>query len=429
MLVLEYIFVAARAVCIGTMLTLGLTYKQKNIKQKTISVFPAMLLLLFIYTVLRVVIKIDIRLSCDIAFPVAICVYGIFCFQDNIRRRLILSFGSSLFTVLCARLCDMAFAVYPGHEYFVHRASNGISWEFAILSVDIYVQLIAHGIFITVWNRILKIRRAAIYNIIIYLIFPLSQFIIVFFLNGKEAYDRLFANPLSVSGMMVGCIADIVFYYTVLNQERKKELRRKLEEVRHLYEIEKAHNDAAEAGREEINKLSNEFNVQLTAIIDNWEQGNSAQADILFERLKNEIAATKEHDYCSNSVVNAVLTEKEKRAREQSVSMEINLAVEQEISVSPVHLCSVFSNMLDNAIRATAEYVGDKFIRVSSGYAGNYFFVSVENSCKKPERKSIRKGHGYGLEILDDIAKQYDGKFNHEWSNDTYTSRIMLTVR
>lgn len=318
---------------------------------------------------------------------------------------------------------------YPGHEDFLYRSSNGISREIVILSIDIYVQLIVHGIFITVWNRLLKVRRAAVYNIIIYLIFPMSQFIIVFFLNGKEAYDRLFSNPLSLFGMLVGCIADIVFYYTVLNQERKKELQTKLEETRRLYEIEKAYNDAVLAGKEKIDKLSCEFNGKLTAIIDNWEQGNNTQADILFERLKTEVAATKEREYCDNSVVNAVLTEKENRAKERFISMEINLVVKQEVSVSPVHLCSVFSNMLDNAICATAEYTGDRVIRVGSGYAGGYFFVSVENSCKKPERKSIRKGHGYGLEILNDIAKQYDGRFNHEWNDDTYISRIMLAVR
>lgn len=429
MLALEYILVILRAACIGTMLTLGLTYKSKYIKQRALSVFSAILFLLVVYVLLRIVIKINVSLSCDIAFTVGICAYGLFCFRDNIGRRLVLSFGSALLTVLCARLCVLAFMAYPGHEDFLYRSSNGISSEIVILSIDIYVQLIVHGIFITVWNRLLKVRGAAVYNIVIYLIFPMSQFIIVFFLNGKEAYDRLFSNPLSLFGMLVGCIADIVFYYTVLNQERKKELQIKLEETRRLYEIEKAYNDAVLAGKEEIDKLSCEFNGKLTAIIDNWEQGNNTQADILFERLKTEVAATKEREYCDNSVVNAVLTEKENRAKERFISMEINLVVEQEISVSPVHLCSVFSNMLDNAIRATAEYTGDRVIRVGSGYAGGYFFVSVENSCKKPERKSIRKGHGYGLEILNDIAKQYDGRFNHGWHDDTYTSRIMLAVR
>lgn len=429
MMMWEYILVIIRSACIGTMMTLGLTYKWKEIRQRALAVFLTAVLFLAAYILLRVGAKRGARLSCDIAFTAAIGIYGIFCFQDSIRRRLFLSFGTALVTALCARICGAMFAGYPGHTDLLDKASKGISEELVILSVDIFFQFIVHGIGIAVWNRLLKIRKVAIYNIVIYLFFPLSQFMIVFFLSGRAAYDRLFANPLSVCGVLIGYIADIVFYYTIINQERKKELQRKLEETRTLYEIEKVHSDLTAAGKEEIDRLSRAFNTQLTAIIDHWEQGDQERADLLFERLKTEVAATKERAYCGNAVVNAVLAEKEKRAKEQSVRMDINLAVEPEIAVSAVHLCSVFSNMLDNAIRATAAYKGERQILVSSGYAGDYFFVSVKNRCGRPERKSIRRGHGYGLEILDDIAKQYDGTFRHQWQNETYTAEIMLLVR
>ncbi|MCM1308682.1 MAG: GHKL domain-containing protein [Butyrivibrio sp.] len=425
--ILEYILAAMKALCITSVMALGLEWKDKRLKIGFIRSISTVTLFTAVYMLFRIGIGIAAWLSNDILFIAGILIYGMICFDGRISQKLIFSAVTAFLASACMHGSNALFFLYKGHTVFLKDGVSALN-NSALLAADINAQLVVIGIFVILWNMLYR-RQKTVKYIGIYLIFPISQFVTVFFLNGEDAYAHLFGKPISIIGLLIGYVADVVLFYMLINHEEKKALKNRLEEMKRLREIEKAHGEAVVSGREEINKLSREFDARLTAIIDKVESGKKNEADILFHRLKTEVAATKECQYCSNAVVNAVLTEKENQARSKSVKTDINLTVDSEIEVSAMHLCSVFSNMLDNAINATAVYCGERFINVNSGYAGDYFFVNVENSCDRPIKKAARKGHGYGLKILEDIARQYDGQFVHGWQNDVYTSRIMLTVR
>lgn len=423
---LEYILIATKSLCIIAMISIGLSGKWKRLTSRLISAFGAVIMLTVLYLFLHKLCGIGYRFSCAAAFTVLTVLYGILCFEDDIKQRLIFLLSVILLSTACTYVSNAVFFIYSGHSDFLQNTGSALG-EIAVIATEINIQLIVIGSFVILWNRLYRHQKTVKY-IAVYLIFPMSQFVTLFFLNGEKAYRHLFGNAVSVIGVLIGYIADIVLYYMLLNQEHKKELKNRLEETKRVQEIEKAHFDAVEAARLEIDRLSRDFDRQLTEIIDSVENGKKEKADIMFNQLKMDVSATRECQYCSNAVVNAVLTDKEKQARLNSINMDINLTVRQEISISAMHLCSVFSNLLDNAIHATAVYDGERTIHINAGYAGDYFFVKVENNCTKPARKSVRKGHGYGLKILDDIARQYDGKFNHSWQEEIYTARIMLTV-
>ncbi len=69
---------------------------------------------------------------------------------------------------------------------------------------------------------------------------------------------------------------------------------------------------------------------------------------------------------------------------------------------------------------------------MKSGIHGDYFILKVKNSCNedcKLESGKIFKSnksepnHGYGIKIIDNIAKKYNGSFQME-----YQDKVMSTV-
>ena len=74
-----------------------------------------------------------------------------------------------------------------------------------------------------------------------------------------------------------------------------------------------------------------------------------------------------------------------------------------------IDICSVFGNLLDNAIRASLQYKTNKDepeIYLTAGAKGDYLIIKCKNSSMKPGDKP--DGTGYGLKILKEIALKYD---------------------
>lgn len=297
-----------------------------------------------------------------------------------------------------------------------------------ILSTGIGFLLIGYGIFIIIWNYIFKIRKIVLY-IWVFIFFPVSQIITIKFLNGKVENNPFFDDFISCVGVLLGYVADLILFYVLLHHHGEKaEIKRRLEEIERVNELEQAHYEAMNRRKKEVDEVKNEFESQLALVYQMIEKGNSSEARTLLEQLKTDIAATKEYEYCENPVINAVLTEKLIQCQEKGIEIKIDVNMKAKSKIEPVHICSIYSNMLDNAINACDSFHGKKYISVHDGIAGDYLNVKVVNSSDKPTRKAHRDGHGYGQKILKDIAEQYQGQFTTGWKNQEYSAVISLLV-
>lgn len=136
--------------------------------------------------------------------------------------------------------------------------------------------------------------------------------------------------------------------------------------------------------------------------------------------------------YCANKIADAILVLKAGACGKAGVDFSFEGAVPDELAVDELELCSVFSNLLDNAMNAASELSDAEnggecpHVSVSSTLRGAYLIVKVANSCASPTnsddiaarkvawcRKDANpvREHGWGLEIVGDICARYEGTF------------------
>lgn len=357
----------------------------------------------------------------DAVIAVIFGVYVIVLFEDKPIKKIILTVIN---TVIIMADCVVMLILDAEGKNVNFDAKDMV----VVLSTEIALLLIAYGIFIVIWNVIFKIRKIVPY-IWVFIFFPISQIITIYFLNGKVEENPFFDDFVSCFGVLLGYLADLILFYVLLQHHGEKaEIKRKLEEIERVNELEQAHYNAINQRKKEVEDVKREFESQLASVYEMIENGDSANAKRLLEQLKIDIAATKEYEYCANPVVNAVLTEKAYICNEKNIEIEVNVSVNAKTKIEPVHICSIFSNMLDNAINACDNFTGRKYISVHNGISGDYLNIKVVNSSDKPTKKVHRDGHGYGQKILKDIAEQYNGQFTTGWKNNEYTAMISLLV-
>ncbi|MGN0620749.1 MAG: sensor histidine kinase [Porcipelethomonas sp.] len=154
-----------------------------------------------------------------------------------------------------------------------------------------------------------------------------------------------------------------------------------------------------------------------------YSMANSGNQQITNESIKflDELKSKNEvlnmPVYSSNPIINAVIYDKNSTAAELNIDFEIHLDIPQDMDIALTDLCSVFSNLIDNAFKA-AEKSNNKKVILTAWSDIGYLFVKTKNYSDNADdllskkKHSLMDEHGYGIEIMKDIAEKYDGEFN-----------------
>ena len=256
------------------------------------------------------------------------------------------------------------------------------------------------------------------------LVFPISQ--VMLFIGNQQALRQF--GFLGYLGIGVGVMADFTLLWILLHDGKRERLEQELKEARHMQEVKAEYNRIFEERQEELLALKKEFSSQLDQVCSSLESGAPERAGAVLGGLASRLEETRPEQYCQNMVVNAVLSEKQKKCHDLGFSMEAELVVPARISIEPLHLCSIFSNLVDNGIAANAAL--DRKLRmlsVKTELRGRYLFIKVINGAEEAYvNRRPEEGHGYGKQILRDIAGKYEGKYETSFEDGIFTAVMML---
>lgn len=161
--------------------------------------------------------------------------------------------------------------------------------------------------------------------------------------------------------------------------------------------------------------------------------------DILLSIGSQRTEYTKNFDEYSefllsgNDIIDYVLAEKKAEADKKNIVMEIQISVlPAVVPIRSGDLCCLLSNAIDNAIESA-----DRHIRIRIASHGEMLIFKIENDCKKiPQFQngklvSLKKDaakHGYGIPIMEEIVKQYQGYITYDFDQSFFRLQILLNL-
>lgn len=253
---------------------------------------------------------------------------------------------------------------------------------------------------------------------LLYLLFPLSQTILVLW-SVLGIQDWMW-----VLGVGLGLCAEMALLYYTVVQEQKDAIADELKEVLHLLELERVYYNSVEERQKELSKIRHNLNDQLSEILLLLNQGEEEDAQRMIRSLVDQIDDTCGKLYSGIPVVDAVLIEKEQESRTAGVNLRAEVQMPPDIKVEPLDLCSIFSNLLDNAIRAAnASGAEEPEVKLTAVTEGDYLFIKTVNPSLELKK---RKRQGHGIPILKNLAGKYEGIYQGIYKNGAYTAVISL---
>lgn len=190
---------------------------------------------------------------------------------------------------------------------------------------------------------------------------------------------------------------------------------------------------------ENVRKLRHDMNNHLANIRSLIDSGEIASAAELLDKTAENVNHIQTESLSTgNSFVDAILLSKTSLCRKKSIDFTYSTQPLTDVSIDAVDLSSLLSNLLDNAIES-AVYTSSPFVRLTIVKYNAYYMVCVENSYKGKEfikesagalisTKIDKALHGFGTQIISDIAQKYGGGYSWEAQENKFVSTVLIKI-
>ncbi len=323
---------------------------------------------------------------------------------------------------------------------FTLTGAMGIQNETIFTLVMNFMMIVLLSLLLTVVANYID-NFSKIYDKKIYLAFiliPVTQFgfisLSISLMNSigiiADSYKGISSQNVAiiVSALLIfTLIADIVFLkvtYSASENFRNKEKLQSLEEQAKLnykyYEELQTNTDKMRKYRHDTNNIIQ----SIYSILENPDDNSTEQAMELTKTLEDEINSINLNRYCSHTIVNAVLADKENMLAKVNAKCRFSVNIPQDISISGFDLCRVFSNILDNAYEACSD-LSDSKITLDASIIDGYLYIKLCNPFEKKEKPTDSE-RGNGLEIIKQITDKYNGETIVTVENGIFETLVTL---
>lgn len=197
--------------------------------------------------------------------------------------------------------------------------------------------------------------------------------------------------------------------------------------------ISRLTNDNYEALRKIRHDIKNQYAMMGLLIKDEkYDELKKYYAEYT-EKWKNILDYTN----CGNKVIDNLINLEKLKASEKGIQIDTKIAIPPLLPFSSTDLCSLITNILDNAIEEI-ERIQDlknkNTVSVQIGIHESYFILSVSNPTADSKNKDLiskkqdKNNHGYGLKIIKSIVKKYKGSMQIENENNEFNISVILLM-
>lgn len=251
-------------------------------------------------------------------------------------------------------------------------------------------------------------------------------------LNGDEQPY----NVISSIAAIFSILGIFYFLYTVtMNTLKDSRQKAELLILEKQQQMKSEQNATLTKCRQETLALQQSTKQNLLTYEALMKEHRYEEATLYLEELTSAFQKERFHPICSDTLLNAILTNKRQVAVQYNIQTSFQLLLPENLKIASSDLSSIFFNLMDNAIEACRNSHSEKpFIHITASQTANFLTIHMSNS-KDPTRKFSHKtsktdswSHGFGLVIIEEIASKYDGSCQWIDNGTIFESIIMVSV-
>ena len=208
----------------------------------------------------------------------------------------------------------------------------------------------------------------------------------------------------------------------------------KLTERNHILEIQKSYTESLQSYIKYTAKSRHDFKHSVHIMSRLADEGNISALKDYIAQYENSLTVTAPMRICKNDALNALFNHYRQQAIDNDVDINWRIDLPDNSRILDVDLCSIFGNILENAIDGCCTVDdGKRYFNLTSEVKGDCLYIVSTNNYGKPLKmddegysSTKHQGKGIGLHSMKSITEVYDGIFDAGNNDGEFFVDIML---
>lgn len=233
--------------------------------------------------------------------------------------------------------------------------------------------------------------------------------------------------------LMIACVFALYFAYLCY---RLKLLQKEKVFTSRQNNLLKKNYEMAQAAYETNAKLYHDMNNHFVLLQNYLADGKVAEAQSYLETLIGNKAIQNVERWTGVEAIDYILGQKISIAAEQHIKVTINAEYPKDCKIEPVDLCTILTNLLDNAIEGALKGPDNtRKIDVTIRRIHQFILIRISNSAIEPPvlrngqlvtTKQDKQHHGWGMQSVKSAAEKYNGTVEYSHTDLMFTVSVML---
>ena len=353
-------------------------------------------------------------------------IYCMYCYENKVLKTILLS---GLYWMISMGMDLLAFSVV--------NVLNSNSNATIMMNFNFYrLELIGFSKFMLVMSVValkkLNIKSELSIKQYLSVFVPITANIIFIIVMWSFVYKYIPNNThinyivLVLSGLLIFSNISII---TIINSiVRDKQLKIENQKIKEKIDIQYNYYLSLKKEQEKIDKFRHDMKNHLICIKN---LAKTEESEKYIEKINFEINQNTVDFNTGSPILDIIFYEKSLICIDKKIEYQFDVDYSKCEFIDVIDTCSIFSNLLDNAIEACDKITqGKRFIRIKGNKINNFFVIKCENSkindilyegkniATDKENKDL---HGIGLKSIRDSFEKYDGVINIEISDEKFT--------
>ena len=253
--------------------------------------------------------------------------------------------------------------------------------------------------------------------------------------NSIEFKESLIVLAISI----ILALSNLSLILIIIRIIKDNKLRAENEIVKEKMDMQYQYYLTIKDSQEKIRKLYHDINNHIACIKNISEEQKNV--DMYVDEINRELKSYQTVSDTGNMILDVILNEKKSICDKEDIEFIADVKLINCEFIDMIDVCSIFSNILDNAIEACLKIDDEnihRFIKIRSSIVKNFIVIKCKNSkinnilLKNGEILTDKKDtfkHGIGLNSIKNSVEKYDGNVKIDIEEEAFSITIYMPLR
>lgn len=296
------------------------------------------------------------------------------------------------------------------------------------ISIVIIVVITAVSILYKKYERYNSGQRVSIFYLLLILLGEISISIFITVFHITESDDKVLAVTLCVGSIifLLLCVVMMINYMSKNHYKNISEINEKL-----LKSQENYYTMLLQKDKDTI-KFRHDTAEHINCMYTLFEHGKYDDLREYFDKIGASLSELRPKIQTGNDMLSAILNDSVNKY--PSVEYEIEGKMPNETALSNMDICTIFSNLFDNAFSAAAKS-NKKLVTVSFRFIGENFFCKVTNTVDRKvnvvnnmlvTEKNDKLNHGHGTYNARMCTEKNNGEITYACNEKFFSAELVF---